>query len=353
VKDGDSSPQFCQVRDNRIPLRVVPVVGISHRNWLTELQSELSTPFDPGCAPLVRAVLMHEPYRATLILTAHHSLADGLSLTFAIHDTLVALSGNPREPLLATPSMESMLDSADSRTIDLASKNKIYEIGSGKPSVFRRITVWCLTSVDWVWVLNWLSSFESGHSKKKQQCTALFAPPWRSRVRRAINEWKDKPVRVLSPIDIRKLLGIGERCGLFVSSGIVSFKPDEKTTFWEPDRFAKRQLAGAQTRDGVTALIHSVRQAVSRGPDVDAATQLAAHGFAREAELTNLGDLRYETNFGKFKLEALWGPAIAAGFEGGQTIGVVVNEALNLLHTTYAPVPFLLERIEHTLHAAC
>jgi hypothetical protein len=91
-----------------------------------------------------------------------------------------------------------------------------------------------------------------------------------------------------------------------------------------------------------------------KGLDVEAAAKFAAHGFAHEAVLTNLGNLRYETSVGKFKLEALWGPAIGGGFEGGRTIGVVtLNETLHLLHTSYAPVPFLLERIEHVLRAAC
>jgi hypothetical protein len=80
---------------------------------------------------------MHEPQRATLILTAHHSIADGLSLSFAIRDTLLALSGNPIDPLLVTPSIESMLDSADRRPIELASTSVIGEIEDIKPSVFR------------------------------------------------------------------------------------------------------------------------------------------------------------------------------------------------------------------------
>jgi hypothetical protein len=104
----------------------------------------------------------------------------------------------------------------------------------------------------------------------------------------------------------------------------------------------------------VTSAIHAIQQAVSKGLGVEAAMQLAAHGFAYEAMVSNLGNLRYETSFGEFKLKALWGPAIGGSFEGGRTIGVVtVNETLHLLHTSYAPVPFLLERIEKVLLAAC
>jgi hypothetical protein len=353
-KDRDSNPQFRQVPDKPIPLRVVRV-GSTQPHWLTELlQREVATPFDPGLAPLVRAVLMHEPHRATLILSAHHSIADGLSLTFAIRDMLLALSGNPRDPLLVTPSIESMLDSVHSSPIDLASTSEGSEIEETRPSVFRS-RHGLMPSVRG---LSLSAELTVKLRKRAQQeettvhgalCAALVLAG-----RQAIGEWEDKPVRVLSPIDMRKLLGIGEHCGLFISAGSVSFKPNGETAFWELARFAKSQLAGAQSGDGVTSAIHAIQEAVSKGLGVEAAMQLAAHGFAYEAMVSNLGNLRYETGFGEFNLKAMWGPAIGGSFEGGRTIGVVtLNDTLHLLHTSYAPVPFLLEGIEKVLLAAC
>jgi Condensation domain len=353
-KDRDSNPQFRQVPDKPIPLRVVRV-GSTQPHWLTELlQREVATPFDPGLAPLVRAVLMHEPHRATLIFSAHHSIADGLSLTFAIRDMLLALSGNPRDPLLVTPSIESMLDSLHSSPIDLASTSEGSEIEETRPSVFRS-RPGLMPSVRG---LSLSAELTVKLRKRAQQeettvhgalCAALVLAG-----RQAIGEWEDKPVRVLSPIDMRKLLGIGEHCGLFISAGSVSFKPNGETAFWELARFAKSQLAGAQSGDGVTSAIHAIQEAVSKGLGVEAAMQLAAHGFAYEAMVSNLGNLRYETGFGEFNLKAMWGPAIGGSFEGGRTIGVVtLNDTLHLLHTSYAPVPFLLEGIEKVLLAAC
>jgi hypothetical protein len=58
-KDENSNPRFRQVRDKPVPVRVVRV-GTSQTNWLNEMLREVATPFDPGRAPLVRAVLMHE-----------------------------------------------------------------------------------------------------------------------------------------------------------------------------------------------------------------------------------------------------------------------------------------------------
>ena len=352
-KDKNSNPQFRHAPDKPIPLRVVRV-GRSQPDWLTQLQREVATPFDPELAPLVRAVLMHQPHRATLILTAHHSIADGLSLTFAIRDTLLALSGNPIVPLLVTPSIESMLDSADCIPIDLAPRSEGNGIEETRPSVFHS-QHGLMPSIRGLSLGAELTVKLRKRARQEETtvhgalCAALVLAG-----RQAIGEWEDKPVRVLSPIDIRKLLGVGEHCGLFISAASVSFNPSGETAFWELARFAKRQLPGAQIGDGVTSAIHAIQQAVSNGLGVKAAMQLAAHGFAYEAMVSNLGNLRYETSFGEVKLKALWGPAIGGSFEGGRTIGVVtVNETLHLLHTSYAPVPFLLERVEKVLLAAC
>jgi hypothetical protein len=104
-KTGCANPHFHHVPQTPIPIRVVRAAA-SQPHWLSEMQKELATPFDPGRAPLVRAVLMREHHKATLILTAHHSIADDLSLSFAIRDTLLALSGTPMDQLLLTPPIE-------------------------------------------------------------------------------------------------------------------------------------------------------------------------------------------------------------------------------------------------------
>jgi hypothetical protein len=258
------------------------------------------------------------------------------------------------EPLLLTPSIESMLDSAESEQIENASAVGEHEIEEMKSLAFR--SRHGLTpsirglrlSADLPAKLRQRAQQE-GTTVHGALCAALVLAG-----RQAVGEWIDNPVRVLSPIDIRNLIGMGEHCGLFISAATVPFRPDAPTDFWALARFAKRQLAGAQTPAGVSPVIHAMQQAISKGLDVETASQFAAHGFAHEAVLTNLGNIRYQTGFGKFKLEALWGPAVVGGFEGERTIGAVtLNGSLHLLHTSHTPAPFLFERMEHALLTAC
>jgi hypothetical protein len=68
--------------------------------------------------------------------------------------------------------------------------------------------------------------------------------------------------------------------------------------------------------------------------------------------VSNLGVLPFETSFGRFKLESLWGPSVFVGIEGEQMIGAAtLNGAIHLSHTSYTPIPNLLQTIETTLES--
>jgi Condensation domain len=81
-------PWFRQVNTAPIPLRVVH--GDPQSRWEAEVAEELATPFDPRHAPLVPAVLIHATDNAAFTLVAHHAIADGMSLAYAVRDTLRA-----------------------------------------------------------------------------------------------------------------------------------------------------------------------------------------------------------------------------------------------------------------------
>jgi hypothetical protein len=95
--DDSGAPYFRFLPELRIPLQIVP--GDALQGWEDEMETELSTPFPVEDALLVRAVLLHEAYRATILLTVHHSIADGLSVALIVRDILEALSGKPLEAL--------------------------------------------------------------------------------------------------------------------------------------------------------------------------------------------------------------------------------------------------------------
>jgi hypothetical protein len=127
-----SVPSFRQADATPIPLRIV--ADESELRWQGEVGEELATPFNPSQAPLIRAVLIQGARDTAFMLVAHHSIADGLSLAYAIRDTLDALAGRFLRPLPWLPSQDDMMNVSDS----LADGQEPDQAEAPTPAVYRR-----------------------------------------------------------------------------------------------------------------------------------------------------------------------------------------------------------------------
>jgi hypothetical protein len=78
--EGDASayPKFVTDEVARVPLRM----GVVDIGWAGEISRELQVPFDHHNAPLIRAVVCGDTTGSTLLLAAHHAIADAISLTW-------------------------------------------------------------------------------------------------------------------------------------------------------------------------------------------------------------------------------------------------------------------------------
>lgn len=106
--DDDNRPYFRQVDGSLIPMRVLD--GRFAASWEDEMGKEVSTMISADHAPLLRTVLIHEAERSIFIITAHHSISDGVSMTVALCDLVRAFSGEQLERRPLPPSSEFLLD---------------------------------------------------------------------------------------------------------------------------------------------------------------------------------------------------------------------------------------------------
>ena len=104
-RDASAYPKFVTDEAARIPLRM----GEADIGWAGEMSRELQISFDPCNAPLIRAVVFGDTTGSTLLLTAHHAIADAISLTWVFRDVLLLLSGQKLEPLAPPVSQDEML----------------------------------------------------------------------------------------------------------------------------------------------------------------------------------------------------------------------------------------------------
>jgi len=332
-------PHFRRVTDQRIPLRVVTS---PYARWQREIAEEVSAPFTPDQAPLFRAVLFHQESHSIFILSSHQAVSDGLSLIFLLRDLLLALSGHALETLSLAPSRE-ILFGAQQRTstepglLSFAAQRPLLPYVEGiklAPEQTRAIQ---------------RRAREEGVTIHAAISAALAIAG------RAIDEsWRNNPLRIMSPAEIRNILGLKDQCMVSFGGGEISIAPGGSMTFWELARFAKDGLSAVKSTENISRMIDLQSRAVSSNLTVEQAFQLKRNAFNAQVMFTNLGRLPFDSTFGPLKLETLWAPCALRGIDGEQTLGAVsVNGSLHLTHTSPAPISGLLAGMEEELRKAC
>jgi Condensation domain len=106
----EGPPRFREHANIPIPLRIVAEDEFA--TWHMEMAKEIATPIPPIGIPLVQITILRNSGGATLLLSIHHSIADGLSSAFVIRDIIEALSGKPLQPLALTDPQEDLCSAA-------------------------------------------------------------------------------------------------------------------------------------------------------------------------------------------------------------------------------------------------
>jgi hypothetical protein len=329
-------PHFRRVTGQRIPLRVVTS---PFARWQREIAEEVNGPFTPDQAPLFRAVLIHQETHCTFILSSHHAVSDGISLIFLLRDILLALSGHVLETLPLAPSRE-VLFGAQQRT---STEPGLPSVAAQRPLLPRvegiKLTPEQTTALQ-------RRAREEGVTIHATISAALAIAG------RAIDEsWRDNPLRIMSPAEIRDILGLRDQCMVSFGGGEISIAPSDSMTFWELARFAKDGLSAVKSAENISSMIDLQSGAVSSNLTVEQAFELKRNAFNAQVMLSNLGRIPFDSTFGPLTLETLWTPSALRGIEGEQTLGAVtINGSLHLTHTSPVPIPGLLAEIEDVLH---
>lgn len=338
--NGYVHPFFQSEENANIPLRKVTKESIFF--WEDEVVKELSTPFDAGKAPLVRAVLVEADHKTIVILTMHHSIGDGLSGLVIINDLLHSLDGQQLLALKVPEPAETYLGIVQRVNARSEPYTVITRKSEDKPIIERLQLSATFTSQ--------LSECcrKEGTTVHAALCAAfIFAG------RNIDNEWTSKPVRLVSPASIRKELNAGDVVAEYITSRTIVYPIQMKESFWELARFSTQALAGITLRQNITTAINGVTQLIFSEKNTKEIVSDLQQGIAREIMITNLGRYPYPVHFDDLRLDAVWGPAVLSGFRGDQTIGVTTtNGAMGLMHTSRIPIKGLLAMAEKILEDA-
>jgi hypothetical protein len=345
----DGISRYEVLNDAPIPLRVGQ--GNSITTWEVEVEKELAIPFDNPQLPLVRAVLIQEENRSVFMFVVHHTIGDGISSSYVFRDLLCAINGETLKQLPLPPTTDDIigltqntpLDSLTShfsprRREENEAENKALKI----PTVKRLRVSTELT--------------EKIQKRAREEGTTVHGALYAALIHAGMQismKWKEQPVRILTSASSRAFLNAGESSSLFINSRMISFDAEKELSFWDLARFAKNSLNGIVSTESITGATNGLRKTVFNEPGTTNTFSFLKNDRAQELLLTNLGRLPYPTDFGKLKLSALWGPAIAPRNEGEQVVGVsTINGAMLLTQTSFAPFNQYLEKVVEALNNA-
>ena len=347
VPDERGAPVFVSGPYGSIPLRVVEN---AMSEWTAHVAAQLDQPFDASRAPLLRATLLHGADRSVIILCVHHSIADGLALSVLMRDVLRAFAGEPVRLSAETASIEHLI-AARRGTLAMPQAEANH---TARPPMPYRPLGRSTPRVEAVRLTRETTRSLRERARIERStlhgalCAALTAA-----ASTLVPGWSNVPLRVLSPIDIRKrMLNGSEHVGMCVTGVVLD---DESNThdFWSTARSFSDRLEPAKSVEGISALVGMVHDVVSPISTVREAQEVLAQAFSAEILLTNLGAVEFKDAYGPLMLHALWGPSVDTGFAMGQTVGAVtVRDQLHLLHTSYEPASGLLGKASSLLNAA-
>lgn len=343
--DENGEAHYHRSLDASIPITFKTLAFPNQAN--EEVKRELSIPFDTTTAPLARLSILEGANRSVLVLTFHHSVADGMSSLYILRDLLRAVSGTPIPELEVPPSQDELIQAL-----------KLTPPANGGGSTPVTYTYRPLTGAGPYVSTAELTPSETSEllSRAREEQSTVHGAIIGAAVLagRSISPvWKNAPVGVFSPVNLRKALSVGEDSVIALGVASSGYDPDLKGDVWHLARSTRSQLLPFQGKDG-PAIVQTIFDHLTAGKapvETVAASTLQLLGF--ELMVSNLQTLPFETQFGDLYLHRVWGPAVTFSLHGEQDLGVVtVNGALCLSYTSFAPLPGLLEKTVSILKEA-
>ncbi|OBG19360.1 condensation domain-containing protein [Mycobacterium sp. 852002-51057_SCH5723018] len=332
---------------------VAPITLTVYRSpeccWEATAAEELARPFDRSRAPLMRASLVQGPASSAVVLTFDHAIADGISSMLVLDDLVAALNG-AKLPSLPTPRSQEQIIAGTLGRLDPFDPAELSDDPRmGKPSTIRPFDA-NLTNVHAME----LSEVDTARlvARCRAERTTVHAAIVTAACRvRAADRGEDF-VRVLNPINIRALIGVGRDCGMYIQSTWTGLAPWDGAPFWEQSRAITAHLEVARSARGILTASLAIQQAMPVDADADDAVDLFSRVAPFEMIVSNLGVQNID-DAGPLRPTAIWGPLAQSQTDGEYFIGITTYEGkLRMVTYGYSVPSTFLKGVGAALVAA-
>ncbi|MDC6118107.1 condensation domain-containing protein [Serratia rubidaea] len=324
-----------------IPLRIVFLDRINDIDH--EIKREFSAPFGVGDTSFIKVALLYSKEHSIIIVTSHHSIADGLSLLHFMRDLLDTMAGKPLPPLELQPTIDDLCIRGGVPVADIDSPPAAEEL---RPYTERSLAKLVIHRKR---LSPELTSRLREHARREETTvhgalSAAFAIALFKSKR-----WSERAVRICTPVDVRKIFSLDYGLSFSVVFPTYSYDVKNYSYFWDLARAIIDDLKPVRTREGVSASIHAFHDFME-GASLNELMEFDKKNCAPDILISNLGVVPFSADIGELTLESLWGPSILIGTEREQAVGVVtLNDTIHLTHTSYQPVADFLISAEEIL----
>lgn len=312
-----------------IQLRFVQRLG--ERQWQTEVEHELSQPLRATEAPLFRAVLVHADFASELILTCHHSIADGLFASRLVREILQALS-NPKMQFKSLPTPRpieerlpkhvyhryggwSGIEQRDSAPVF---RDSAADETSNSNAVRNATVNACVLSSETTARLIFVCKREQTSVHAAICAAFLFALRDRRMAGPLIN------LKCATAIDFRPFLDETEldEAGMYVGGKVTSHQIDARSNLWDVARGLKRQLKQETIAEKLYDNIYETYAMISTCPSPTDLLQTFVQTLKNDVVVTNLKRVSIPQQSDDLRLKAMYGPMVMAGMKNERVVGV-------------------------------
>jgi len=337
----------------------------SEEQWLDRIKEELRTSFSIETGPLFRCTLIRSPEVCEIILCAHHTICDGMSLGYLLRDLLDDLNNPGQEPYQAL-----IPPPIDRTTVP-------------NPPASNAIQSFVMRMINEKWAAKGIRFSESDrikmHDKFWQQNTEMELLAWsiepedtNSLVERCRTEhvtvnsalwtaflaaqseiqsdrqgYRQRSAMAVNTRD-KLLLSVGESFGFYASSLTVKLPFSSSMSFWDNARKVHSKIAKELNKTNLfrmltAELIHPtlldslyfqkyglLDEAIPKKMLNKMGWQKMAYGYA----LTNIGRFDIPANYGSLELDSVFGPLFYSDIEEKMVGVITVGEKLSFLHAS-------------------
>lgn len=323
----DQAEQPWFVEDSAcIPLRVMHRQFEQH--WQQEVEQEIATSFIWSQAPLIRVVLVHASNDAELselIVTCHHSIADGISGTYLMRDILQAITTPATfgESLPIPPALEDLVLGKAPKTIALP--KPIPKLLSDSFPVVQRAKQnnHSFVSSDSL-SLETTLSFISRCRQEQTSVHAAICAAFLLAVRQ--QNYSEQPQNIIcgSPISLRPYVTSvnQEDVSFCITGGRTSHRLSPNNNLWDVARSVKHQLNQSIVPDKLFEQIFQNQEWLTTHPSPDAVFHAFEDQLGYDIAVSNLKRLTIPQKFGELELQAVYGPVVTLGIKNDCLVGV-------------------------------